>query len=326
MSVYAVAVLLLYALAAGWGADRLLSRARWVSRHPRQALLVWHASAVACLGALTGVSLLLAHDVLEHALLWLLHADKSRLHLAYAGGRNIDGLWNAAALLPIIVTTSMLAVVTSKAIADERRRRQFRLLPRTSERFGYSSGAVDVGVAVVNDAVPAAHCLPGRHGHGLIILTSATLANLTRTEVGAVLEHERAHLHLHHHRMILIADSVAAILARTGALRSYPDQVRRLVELEADDVAARRFGTSTVASALLTMCTPPPRTACDAHGLSFSASAVAVRIRRLIESGDGTRRLRTTPRVLLTWSVPLALLLPPAIVLWPAAFLVGSAH
>lgn len=325
MSFYGVALLLGYALAAGWGVGRLLARARWVSHHPRHALLVWHASAVACLGALTGVSLLLAHDVLEHALLWLLHADKGELHLAYAGGRDIDGLWNSAALLPIIVTTSTLAVVSSKAITDERRRRQFRALPETSERLGSDSHA-DVGVAVVDHAVPAAHCLPGRNGRGLIVLTSATLAHLTRPEVGAVLEHERAHLHLHHHRMILIADSVATVLAWTGALRSYPAQVRRLVELEADDVAVRRFGPATVASALLAMCSPLPTTARDAQGLSFSGSAVAVRIRRLIESDDGAHRLRRTSRVLLTWCVIAALLLPPATVLWPAAFLVGSAH
>ncbi|GAB6987837.1 M56 family metallopeptidase [Nocardioides pyridinolyticus] len=323
MSVYAVAVLLSYALAAGWGVDRLLARARWVSRYPRHALFAWHASALACLGAVTGVSLLLAHDVLEHGLLWLLHADKGELHLAYAGGRSVDGLWNAAALLPIAVLISMLVVVTSKAIADERRRRQFRLLPRTAKRFGSDS---TVGVAVVDHAVPAAHCLPGRRGRGLIVLTSAALTQLTATELEAALEHERAHLHLHHHRMILIADSISAILARTGALRSYPAQVRRLVELDADDVAVRRFGHQTVASALLAMCTPPPHPATDVRGLSFSGSAAAVRIRRLLETDDSEHPLRAAPRVLLTWSIPLALLLPPAIVLWPAASLVGSAH
>jgi len=158
-------------------------------------------------------------------------------------------------------------------------------------------------VAVVDHAVPAAHCLPGHNGRGLIVLTSATLANLTTTEVGAAPEHERAHFYLHHHRMILIADSVATILAWTGALRSYPAQVRRIVEMEADDVAVRRFGTPTVASTLLAMRTRPPRTACDARGLSFAGSAVTARIRRLIDSDGGTRRLRTTFRVLLTWSV-----------------------
>lgn len=323
MSVYAVAVLMCYALATGWGVDRLLARARWVSRHPRHALFVWHASALACLGALTGVSLLLAHDVLEHGLLWLLHADKGQLHLAYAGSRSVDGLWNVAALLPIVVLTSMLVVVTSKAISDERCRRQFRLLPKTSGRFDSDS---TVRVAVVDHAVPAAHCLPGRRGRGLIVLTSAALANLTPTEVEATLEHERAHLRLRHHRMILVADSAAAILALTGALRSYPSQVRRLAELDADDVAARRFGHQTVASALLTMCTTPPSPAIEVRGLSFSGSAAAVRIRRLLESDDSEHRFGEASHVLLTWSIPLALLLPPATVLWPAAFLVGSAH
>lgn len=323
MSVYAIAVLLCYALASGWGVDRLLVRAGWVSRHPRDALLVWHASALACLGALTGVSLLLAHDVLEHGLLWLLHADKGELHLAYAGGRSVDELWNVAALLPIIMVISMLTVVTCKAAADERRRRQFRLLPRTSGRFGSDS---TVGVVVVDHAVPAAHCLPGRRGRGLILLTSAAVASLTAAEVEAALEHERAHLRLRHHRMVLVADSVAAILARTGALRSYPSQVRRLVELDADDAAVRRFGPQTVAAALLAMCAPPPGRAADVLGLSFSGSAAAARVRRLLEGGGSEHRLRAAPRALLTWSISAALFLPPAVVLWPALSLVGSGH
>lgn len=323
MSVYAVAVLLCYALVTGWGADRLLTRARWVSRHPRHALLVWHAAALACMGALTGISLLLAHDVLEHGLLWLLHADPGELHLAYAGGRSVDGWWNVAALLPIVALTSMLVVVTRKAISDARRRRPFRFLPRTSERFGADCG---VGVAVVDHVVPAAHCLPGRRGRGLIVLTSAALASLTPTEVEAALEHERAHLRLRHHRMILVADSVAAILAWTGALRSYPGQVRRLVELEADDVAVRRFGPQTVASALLAMCAPPPGPAAEVRGLSFSGSAAAMRVSRLLGSDGPGHRCRAGTHVLLSWSIPLTLLLPPTIVVWPAASLVGSAH
>lgn len=323
MSAYAIAVLLCYALATGWGVDRLLARARWVSRYPRHALLMWHTSALACLGALTGVSLLLAHDVLEHALLRLLHADEGELHLAYAGGRSVEGLWNVAALLPIAVLISMLAVVTSKANSDERRRRQFRLLPTTSGRFGTDAR---VAVAVVDHATPAAYCLPGRRGRGLIVLTSAALTQLTTTEIEAALEHERAHLRLRHHRMILVADSVAAILARAGALRSYPSQVRRLVELDADDVAVRRFGHQTVASALLAMCTPHPGPAAGVNGLSFSGSPAAARVRRLLESDDGEHRPRALSPVTLAWSLPLALLLPLAIVLWPAAPLVGSAH
>lgn len=323
MSAAAAAVLLGYALATGWGVDRLLARARWVSRFPRHALLVWHASALACFGALTGVSLLLAHDVLEHGLLWLLHADKGELHLAYAGARSVDELWNVAALLPIVVLIAMLVVVTSGAVADERQRRQFRVLARVLRRSGADA---EDGVLVVDHAVPAAHCLPGRGGRGLIILTSAALARLTVTEVEAALEHERAHLRLRHHRTILVADSVAAIVARVGMLRSYPTQVRRLVELEADDVAATRFGRQTVASALLAMCTPPSGRAAEVPGLSFSGSAAAARVRRLLESDRGERRPRAVPRTLLTWALPLAVLLPPAVVLLPAASLVGSAH
>lgn len=322
MSAYAVAALLCYTMITGWVIDRLLARARWVSRHPRHAVLVWHASALACMGGMAGVALLLAHDVLEHSLLWLLHADKAELHLAYAGGRSVDELWNLTALLPMVLMISVVAMLTSKGISAERRRSQFRLLPRTSDRFG-SGGA---GVVVVDHAVPAAHCLPGRGRGGLIVLTSAAVAKLTAAEVEAALEHERAHLRLRHHHMILMADSIEAILSWSGALRSYSTQVRRLAELDADDAAAQRCGRRTVASALLAMCTSPPGPHSDQGSLAFSGSAAAARIRRLLEVDQGAHGVRLVVLTALTWSVPLLMLVPPAVVLWPAVSLAGSAH
>lgn len=321
MSIYGVAALVCYALVTGYCVDRLLAGARWVSRHPSLALFAWHAAALAFVGSLTGAMLLVAHDVLEHALVWLLHADKFQLHLAYAGGRSIDGFWNGAIVLPIALIMSVLGVSIVNGTLAERRRREFRVLPRTVARLGRSR------VVVIEHDVPAAHCLPGRGGRSLIVLTTAALANLTPTEVEAALEHEQAHLRRGHHRMVLLADSLAIIFAWTGALRSYPGQVRRLVELDADDVAVRRFGHRTVASALLAMCTPPSDPGLAIVDLSFSGSGTAVRIRRLLEDEiDERLRLRIIVQAVLTWAISVALLLPPAVVLWPAALLVGSAH
>ena len=53
----------------------ILTTQRWMSA-PGQALLAWHGLAVATLGAIIIGPLLVAHDVLEKTLIWIVHADK----------------------------------------------------------------------------------------------------------------------------------------------------------------------------------------------------------------------------------------------------------
>ena len=83
-----------------------------------------------------------------------------------------------------------------------------------------------------------------------------------------------------------------------GMIDRYPALIARC--LDADDVAVSRFGSRTVASALLAMCTPPPGRAADVGDLSFTGSGAAGRIRRLLGNEAGTSRLRAAPRALLT--------------------------
>lgn len=322
MSLYAAALLLAYAVATVWVADRHLSHARWVIRHPNLGLYAWHAVAMACLASVTGVCLLLAHDVLERPLMWALHADKTALHLLYAGDREVSGLWNGAVALPLTALAASAVVMLTRSLAA---RRQRALIAMLSGPPVMSDSSVQDDVVVLDHHVPSVHCLPGRRGRGMIVLTQATLQTLTADELAAALEHERGHLRLRHHRMVLTAESMGSAFRWLPGMSSYPSQVRRLVELAADDEASRRCGERTVASALLAMCCfheadPSP-------GLPFSGVEVAGRIQRLVERDGrdrGTRRPGRHAPIKALFS--LLWLIPPAVVLLPAATLAGSAH
>ncbi|MDX6282040.1 MAG: hypothetical protein QOH03_3111 [Kribbellaceae bacterium] len=107
------------------------------------------------------------------------------------------------------------------------------------------------GIAVADLAEPFAVAIPGRPGH--VLVTSGMLRLLDDRERRVMLAHERSHLVRHHHRLVAITGSAAAmnpLLSRVPALVAY------LVERWADEDAAtttgdRQLVASTVAKASL---------------------------------------------------------------------------
>jgi predicted Zn-dependent protease len=73
---------------------------------------------------------------------------------------------------------------------------------------------------------------------------------LTPGQVRAVIEHERAHLVGGHAWITQVARLNAACLPRLQGAREFQSAVRLLVELIADDAAARVCGRAEVAGAL----------------------------------------------------------------------------
>lgn len=320
------ATLLAYAACMGWLGDRLLARATSRIGSPSVVLWVWHGLAVTVLTAI-GIGLVLAsHDVWEHSLSWLLHADKSRVHDAYAEPQEVHTAWNLA----LVVLLVLGAIGAGSAFSSLRRMRHaraaHRLLPVDTSKVpngtGMTAAPHEASVAVVPEPRPMIYCLPGRGPSRQIVVTTGARDLLLDDQLEAALEHERAHLARNHHGMVLIAEAVAAALRLPRMLQHYPRAVRLLVEMEADDRAARRHGAHTVASALLEMScavSPGPRV-----GLAMAGTDAAIRIRRLLD------QRRQTPRRAVA-----AILLPTAIVLaagpavaaaMPAISLVGSAH
>jgi Zn-dependent protease with chaperone function len=111
--------------------------------------------------------------------------------------------------------------------------------------------------AVVIDAPElAAYCVAGRPN--AIVVTSAALDALTDRHLQAVLEHERAHLAGRHHYVLAFARALAAAIPWLTLFSKGAREIARLLEICADDSAARRHGSETLLDALLALSAGAP--------------------------------------------------------------------
>ena len=308
--------LLAYAAVCGYGAEALLMRCgRYLHRTPRIALCLWHATAVGVLLSAIVAASLLAHDVWEHSLAWLLHADKALLHDVYAAPGEVDEAWNGAIALTVVLIVALLYLAGRSAVDVRRRGHAHQLLATHQVRLNTTT------LGLIASTTPAVYCVAGRNTVAKILVTTGALNKLSPEHLKAALEHEQAHLRGHHHAMTVFADAVARITQRLGLLRHYPAAIRQLIEMAADDHAASRCGRHTVASALLEMCNVSQ--AGSELSLGYTGADPATRIRRLVASTQ-QRNPRVRACLLLT-AVSLAIT-PVVAAIGPAARLTGSAH
>ncbi|MET8830724.1 M56 family metallopeptidase [Streptomyces sp. NPDC004610] len=323
-----IAALLGHTLLLGGPAARLLARARWTTRFPQAALRVWHACAAGLLVSLTAALALTAHDLWEHIMVWVFHADMHRVHAAYGGAWQAAGIAEAA-LLALALGAGILSGLTVRRtlrLRDARDRHRLTADARSGDDpRAVPTSAGEPPVRVLRHHSPAVFCIPGSRRAARIVVTSAALDLLTDDELAATLAHERAHLRLRHHRSILAADVLTAAFHRTGLLRGYAGQVRRLAEMAADDQAAHHHGRRTVAKALLELSTAAPGACSGVAGLSaMTGPDPAARIRRLI--GAAPRRASRPVAALMLAGALTATALPLALAMAPAALLADTAH
>lgn len=148
--------------------------------------------------------------------------------------------------------------------------------------------------AVVLDAPDrAAYCVAGRPH--TIVVTSATLAALDERHLDAVLAHERAHLTGHHHLLLALTRALATVLPATALFTTGAAEVARLLEMCADDTAARTHGAGTVLNALLSLCDAVPSDAAPipAGAMGATGGGVLSRVRRLAAPPSPGHRLWT---------------------------------
>ena len=134
---------------------------------------------------------------------------------------------------------------------------------------------------------PAVYCVPGRPA--TIVLTTGALAVLDRPQLLAVLAHEHAHLAGRHHLLVTLGKAARAGFPGVPLFSRGADEVARLAEMRADDVAARRSGRDTLLQALVAMGTGRPLAAPSAS-LAATGGAVTARVRRLLDPPSGTSR------------------------------------
>ena len=212
-------------------APALLTVGDWQVRRPRTALTLWHlalgsgvlAAGVALFG---GAALVLAAaDSLAPAPVVLTVA------LVLSAGTGLG------------VTIQLMRV--SRPVLDAHAGLHRRALALVHDRTRCSDGVV---LARVDTELPIACAVPGREQ--TVLITSGLEAALSPTQLVAVIEHERAHLRGRHGWAVRIAAVNCALLPAFGPARRLRRQSTLLIELIADDSAARRVGAVTLAHAL----------------------------------------------------------------------------
>jgi Zn-dependent protease with chaperone function len=296
------AVLIAYAVSIGTLGGRLLERARWTARAPLLAIVTYLAAAwsvVAAVG-LAGLTLAVKATALGDGLSQLIGACVLRLRETYGtpGGATVAGIG-------LILTGAIAARTVLTAMTHLRAAGQQALLHAETARL-VGRPEPSLGAVLVEHSEPVAYCVAGRHP--TVILSTGALQALEPAQVSAVLAHERAHLTGRHHRLLALARISSLVFPVLPLMRDADAQVARLVEMHADDSAARTSDPRSLAAALVVLATGTS----PAPALAASATDSAQRIRRLLRPAEPlapARRqvLRATAALLALTPVLLAL-------------------
>jgi Zn-dependent protease with chaperone function len=241
---------------------RTLAAADWPQRSPALGLVLWQA-----LGLAAGLLTLTLLATVALAPLGDDHVDALR-HLGDAGWTTwVVGLLGATVLLRLLSVLLVSTVRTLRARHDNR-----VLVDLVS-----STNLLLRGASVVDHEVPLAYCLPGLRPR--LVLSRGTLDLLTSSELQAVVAHEQAHLAQRHDLVVLPFVALAATFPAVPAVSTAQAEVALLVELMADDHAARRHDRAQLARALWKIGTG----GAPAGALGLAGEDVLVRARRLLD-------------------------------------------
>ncbi|MDG9718313.1 M56 family metallopeptidase [Streptomyces sp. DH24] len=301
------ALLLLGALTAVV-APRLLAGAEWPDREPVVALWTWQcviaAVLLCCALSMTLSAAAAWHAVGGHVFASAPHAVVEAYALGTAGPwaattavtLACGGLWSAAMLVREIARAH-----------TRRRRRRAELLVRAPLLPGEERGG---RLVVLEGDRPEAWWLAGPEGQ--LVVTTAALRRLKGRQLDAVLAHEQGHAQARHHWLLHCSAALAGGFPQVRVFAAFRDEMHRLVELAADDMASRRFGRLTTALALVELnedrgvfgpCPTP-----QAH--------VPRRVARLLTPPDrlpATRRLQLTAAASLVPVIPVLVAFVPGL-------------
>ncbi len=243
-----VAVLFAVAAAVAFLAPRALVNRSWVDRSPELGLAAWCAALFSVTAAVGFAALALVipwpRTVDALCALWRWCADALRGEhgpLGHFAGAVVVGL----VLLVAARTVLVVARAACSVVAARRRHRDAVTLVGTH--------LPGLGVTVLDHTDPAAYLVPGRRRR--IIVTTAALALLSAGELAAVVAHERAHATGRHHLLRDGARMLTQAFPRIALFAVAQEQIARLVEIRADQVAARHHAPLDLAQALVAMAT-----------------------------------------------------------------------
>ncbi|MFB7214576.1 M56 family metallopeptidase [Streptomyces sp. NPDC056255] len=303
-----LALLLLGALAAVL-TPRLMARARWPEREPVVALWVWQCVVA---GVLLSFALSMTFSA---AAAWQAvrgHVFAPAPHAvveAYALGGH--GRWSAAMAVLLALGGLWSAVMLTREIHRaqvRRRQRRAELLVRAPLMPGEKPGGGRL--VVLEGERPDAWWLPGSAPQ--LVITTTALRRLKGRQLDAVLAHEQGHANARHDWLLHCSGALATGFPQVPVFAAFRDEMHRLVELAADDVASKRFGRLTIALALVELNEDRgvfgPCPAPDAQ--------LPLRVNRLLTPADrltAGRRLRLTAAAALVPVVPVLVAFIPGL-------------
>ncbi|MGJ5892770.1 hypothetical protein DF268_33925 [Streptomyces sp. V2] len=303
------AVLLLLGLVTAVAAPRLLARASWPDREPVVALWAWQCVVAAVL-LCCALSMTLSAAAAWQAVRGHVFAPAPRAVVeAYA--LTTTGPWAAATAVSLACAGLWSGAMLVREVVRARRRHRVRraelrlrvpLLP--GERPGGER------LVVLEGDRPDAWFLTGAKPQ--LVVTTAALRRLKGRQLDAVRAHEQGHAQARHDWLLHASGALANGFPQVPVFAAFRDEMHRLVELAADDMASRRFGRLTTALALVQLNedrgvfgpTPTP----DAH--------VSRRVDRLLTPPNRlppTHRLRLTALATLVPVIPVLITLVPAL-------------
>nr|WP_241755357.1 M56 family metallopeptidase [Actinomadura sp. RB99] len=270
-----VACLIASAVLLGCLAGPALDRLRHPTTNPGTAIVCWVAALAGTLIAEVGIIAvaLLSPPAPGHGLLeWL------RNCLPHHRAPAITMAAGASLVLLTACGSRLAHSLPRLGRALRHRRRHWEMLKHGRH----------ADVLVLDHPIPVAYSLPARQR--AIVVSTGAQETLTPAELAAVLAHERAHLRQHHHALLLMLDLVHALVPWLPTVRRAKSSLPPLLEMAADDAAARTCGHRTLVDALCRLGTAP-RVA-GALGVAGSTTrGLAERVLRL-ESAEPPRPRR----------------------------------
>jgi Zn-dependent protease with chaperone function len=266
--------LLAYAAIAALASPILLSRGAWRIRYPSLALRLWLAAFLSGLLALLGS---LSWSI---GLVTATHATKAVPSEWFGPTVIVVFAWGGLGVLGGVIALAIARFEPMDA-AKRRASQHLMLLEATSS---YRQGEVaGIRVNYVNCAAPIAISFAGEDRR--IVVSSTLEQELTPAQLRSVVEHERAHLTRHHGLIAGLSQLNLACVPKFLGAREFERSAQLLIELIADDSAARVCGVVDTANALVRVA--------HLHG----SEAMELRAARLVENAGGRLPARRRRRV-----------------------------
>jgi Zn-dependent protease with chaperone function len=253
---------------------RMLARATWTWHTPSLAIVAFQAVGLSVGLSAIGLPIAAGLSPYGDGVLQAL----SRLATDLARGELPPGVGaaNLALVAAGLGVAAMLvgALARSLVHAVRAQRRHRELLTLVARDDPAAPGAL-----VLDHPCAAAYCLPGMRPR--VVVSAGTLSLLDRSELAAVLAHERAHAAERHDLVLLPFTALCRALPWARCTQAARDAVSLLVEMRADDKARRLCQDGPLAAALLRFADVPARIT-PPGALGVADRHLAARVQRLM--------------------------------------------